>query len=557
MPGPPFQTLLITGGKSHDFDRAAALITEALGGGFDVVATRDLDALATLDTYDLLAVCTCGRADEMSDDQARRVEDYVKRGGGLLGIHGANATFTNNPRWLKLIGSRFTGHGPVFDFEVTPTDPAHPVVARTDAFVVTDELYCTEPLGDYAVFAAAHWKGRSMPMGYQRAVGSGRVLYTALGHDQRSLGNPYVQRIIQRAGRVAAGETFDRTLTVGILGYGGAFNMGRKHAQTLDAYPGASVVAACDIDPDRARQAGEDLGPAVKTTADPEAFVNDFDFDLCIEVLPHNEHAAWSIKALQAGKHVVTEKPLCLTLEEADAMIAAAQDAQRMLSCFHNRRWDGDFRTMLRLIRAGRIGEVFRVDAASANYARPRPWWRSDKTRSGGAMFDWGAHYCDWVLNLLPKRIASVTGDFQKRRWHHVSNEDYTYALIRFEDDTTATLELGSLAAIERAGMRVLGTEGGITNAAPGETLTLRTPAVDGAKGLNETRVPIMPPHWAAYYANVVNHLLLGEPLVVTPEQARRAIGVIALAEQSARQGGKPLPLPGEDTYEPDYIWPW
>jgi len=59
------------------------------------------------------------------------------------------------------------------------------------------------------------------------------------------------------------------------------------------------------------------------------------------------------------------------------------------------------------------------------------------------------------------------------------------------------------------------------------------------------------------FYHNIGNHLLMGERLVVTPEQARRTIGVIWLAEQSAMQGGVPLPLPGEDIYEPDYILPW
>jgi predicted dehydrogenase len=553
MSAQAFGALLLVGGRHHDFEQAPQQIAAALGPGFDVTITDDLSALDSLQNVDLLAVYACGRDDELSDTRAKAIEQFVRNGGGLLGIHSANASFTNNPTWMKLIGSRFAGHGPVMEFPVNIADPDHPVVARTTPFVVTDELYVIEPTADYQVFATAHWQGRDMPTGYQRHVGSGRVLWVGLGHDSRSLGNVYTQRMLQRAGRVAAGQTFDKTFTAGILGYGGAFNMGLKHAQAIDQQAGASVTAVCDLDPQRTDQARQELGD-IQTTNDPQRFVEDFDFDLCVQILPHNLHAEWCIKAAQAGRHVVTEKPFCITLDEADRMIAAAQDAQKMLSCFHNRRWDGDFRTMLQLVRAGEVGEVFRIDGALGGYGRPGAWWRSSKAISGGQMYDWGAHYCDWILNLVPKRIESVTGDYQKRHWHHVTNEDYTFALVRFEDGTTATLEQGSLIAVTRNGFRILGTEGGIANTGPGGDLTVRRP---GVHGLNETAMKVMPGHWEGYYANVANHLIMGEELVVTPAQARRAIGVLHLAERSAAEGGKPLPLPGEDSFEPHYLWPW
>ncbi len=554
MPAQTFRTLMLVGGRFHDFEQGPQRIAAALGDRFDITITDDLASLDGLNGYDLLVVYTCRRDDEMTDARAEAIERFVSGGGGLLGIHSANASFKNNERWMKLIGSRFAGHGPVMDFAVTPSDPTHPVVARTDAFEVTDELYRSEPTTDYEVFATAHWQGEHMPMGYQRTVGDGRVVWVGLGHDARAMDNVYVRRMYQRAARVAAGERFDATFTTGILGYGGAFNMGKAHANALLKQHGASVTAVCDLDPKRTEQAKVELGDHIQTTNDPEAFMKDFDFDLCVQILPHNLHATWCTKASQAGKHVVTEKPFCITLDEADRMIAAAQDAQKMLSCFHNRRWDGDFRTMLRAVRTGKIGEVFRIDAASAKYQKPGTWWRSNKAISGGEMYDWGAHYCDWLLNLRPKRIESIVGDYQKRKWHDVTNEDYTYALIRFEDGTTATLEQGSLAAIQRHGFRILGTEGGISNGGPGGDLTIRTP---GVKGMDETHVPVMPSVWDSYYANVANHLIMGEELVVTAEQARRAIGVIHLAEQSAAQGGKPLALPGEDSFEPNYLWPW
>ena len=219
------------------------------------------------------------------------------------------------------------------------------------------------------------------------------------------------------------------------------------------------------------------------------------------------------------------------------------------------RRWHGDFRTILNIVRSGQIGKVFRIDAATSHYGNPGTWWRSSKAISGGAMYDWGADYCDWTLNLMSKRIDSVTGDFQKRKWHHSTNEDYCYALIRFEDGTTATLEQGNLAAIPRKGWRILGTDGGIENDGPGRDIRLLRHSEFDA-GTNSMMSPPKS-NWSGYYANVANHLIMDEPLIVTPEQARRAIGVIYQAEQSAAQGGKPLPIPGEENYTPDYIIPW
>jgi len=154
----------------------------------------------------------------------------------------------------------------------------------------------------------------------------------------------------------------------------------------------------------------------------------------------------------------------------------------------------------------------------------------------------------------MNKRIESVTGDYQKRKWHAHTNEDYTYALIRFEDGTTATLEQGSLVAMPRNGWRILGTEGAIGNDGPHQDISLVTFAHGKRIESQLTGQAVVE---NGFYHNIGNHLLMGERLVVTPEQARRTIGVIWLAEQSAMQGGVPLPLPGEDIYEPDYILPW
>jgi len=557
MPTTKPRILLLTGGPIHDTTPTAPVIAKLLEFRFEIDHVHDCQDLTKLSTGNYAAAVLFFTRLELSDDAFNALNNFVESGGGMLALHGATA-FKEQDRLAKLIGCRFHKHGPVHQFTVTPSDPDHPVVARTMPFTVMDELYTVENFGEYDVFATAHWQGVDHPMGYQRQVGKGRVVFLANGHDLRSIGNRHVQRLIERAVRVAAGETFGRRITAGVLGYGGAFNMGKAHALALRAQPGCEVTAVCDLDPTRSEQAKVELGEDIATWNDAEAFFAEGQFDLCIQILPHHIHAEYAIKALKQGKHVVTEKPFSITLDEADAMIAAANEGEQMLSVYHNRRWDNDYLAILNMIRAGAIGNVFRVDAASADYQAPKSWWRSRKEISGGAMYDWGAHYCDWMLGIMNKPIESVTGDFQKRKWHGMTNEDYTYALIRFVDGTTATLEQGSLAAIGRGGWRILGTEGGIQNAGPHQPLTLRK--FDATHGMVESKLePKGPDTAASFYQNIANHLIMGEELVVKPAEARRAIGVIHLAEQSAAQGGKPLPLPGEDRYAQtcNYMTPW
>ena len=549
--------MLLTGGPIHDWQSCAPVLESLLAQRFDVTHTHDVADLAHLASGKFAAVVALYTRLELNDAQLGALESFIKGGGGFVALHGT-AAFKEQPKLAALIGCRFATHGAILDYEVRPTIPDHPVVTRTSPFKVTDELYLVDSLTDYDTFAVAHWQGKDHPMGYERKLGKGRVIFLANGHNAQAMSNRHVQRLIERATRVACGEKFDKTITAGVLGYGGAFNMGKQHAGAINMQSGMKVVAVCDLDPKRTEQAKVELGDQIKTTNDPAAFLADGDFDLCVQILPHNIHAEYCIKASQGGKHVVTEKPFCITLDEADRMLAAARKSGTMLSAYHNRRWDNDFLAMLSIIRRGEIGQVFRIDAASAGYGEPRTWWRSSKTISGGTMYDWGAHYCDWMLNMMNKPIESVVGDFQKRKWHSMTNEDYTYALVRFADGTTATLEQGSLAAIGRGGWRILGTEGGLQNAGPHQPVTFKK--FDRDLGMVETKFEPKGPGTAeSYYQNVGNHLIAGEELVVKAAEARRAIGVIWLAEQSAKQGGKPLALPGEDKYADNcnYITPW
>lgn len=321
-----------------------------------------------------------------------------------------------------------------------------------------------------------------------------------------------------------------------VIGYGGAFNMGRGHANWMNE-AGMQTVAACDTDPARMAAAQQDF-PGIRTYTEVADLLNDDGVDLCVVILPHNLHAEVSVQCSEAGKHVVVEKPMCITVAEADAMIDAARRSDVMLSVFHNRRHDGDFLALKEIVEQGLIGDVFQIEAYGAGYGHPGVWWRADKRISGGAMYDWGAHFMDWILNLIPAKMTGVDGYFQKRVWMDTTNEDHVRAVVRFDNGATADLELGNLSRAPKPRWRVLGTKGAVVDEGR-EAFTMHV----GYEGRPATvRVPYKQTDWGAYYRGIVAHLCGGADLDVQPEQARRTIAVFEAAERSAKSGRTETP---------------
>ncbi len=569
MPEPartPHPILLLTGpGSNRPETPAVTRWVDQLeaSGRFTVsvvsITSNGAPALANLLESEFKAVLAItGLSDALPETHAQGLAKFVQSGGGLVTLHHAVSTLAGNDSLGKLLGVRVKSESPTaFDFKVRfaskAKDAGHTLAVRCDDFDIHDSLLAVEPDDDSEVFAVSHIDGRDTPVGLSRKADKGLVVSLALGGTPQALDNPNLYRMAERALRHVCGETFDKKIGVGIIGYGGAFGMGKIHAEALNNQFGCKTVAVCDTDPERTKHAKTELGDAIKTYTKYQDLLADDKVDLVIVILPHNLHAEVCIAASEAGKHVVTEKPFCITLSEADAMIAAADKAGTMLSCFHNRRWDGDFRQMLSLIKAGEIGDVFHADAATGGWHMPNNWWRASKPVSGGVLYDWGAHYVDWLLNFIPKRIESVSGILHKNTWHNTSNEDYALVTIRFEGGVSATLEQGQRVAVPRAGWRILGTEGGLSNDGPGGQVTL-TKHAHGSRG--EAKLDKWEPNWNSYYQNVANHLIMDEPLIVTAHQARRTIAIFDLAEKSHAQGGAPLLVPGEDSFELGYRWP-
>jgi predicted dehydrogenase len=343
-----------------------------------------------------------------------------------------------------------------------------------------------------------------------------------------------------------------------VIGYGPLGGMGYHHGLGVTGTDGLQLVAVVDPSVDR-RKAAESDFPGVRTYASTDELLGDEDVEVAFVATPPVHHAALTVALLRAGKHVACEKPLCLTVAEADQLAATATANRRILTVHHNRRWDPDFVAVRRTVDAGFLGAVFNVETFVGGYAHPCRTWHSDSAVSGGAVYDWGSHHIDWVLQLLGESPRFVQAHGHKRVWHDVTNLDQLRVRMTWNDGREAEFFQSDIAAVRRPKFWVQGTSGTLVGhyrvvtlehlepgrgyvarqmhhaEAPADLLLAR---YESGYGISETRLPPAPEQPFAFHRNLADHLHLGEPLAVTPTSVRQVIGVLEAARRSTDQGG-------------------
>lgn len=334
-------------------------------------------------------------------------------------------------------------------------------------------------------------------------------------------------------------------LTVGVVGYGGAFNIGRQHLNEMKA-AGMTPLAVVELDPARLEVARADF-PGIETYATVAELLARSAVELVTVITPHNTHAELGLQIMAAGRHCVLEKPMAITTAECDALIASAHAHGVVVSTYHNRHWDGWILRALELQAAGVFGDIVRIDLRSGQHARPKDWWRSSRSISGGILYDWGVHLLEYALQLIPSPITEVSGyafegywasqpDFP---WAKDSNEDEAQATVRFASGQRINLTVTHLDAMPERGMiKIVGTKATHLIDWQGSETTV---AKGGGLVVTE-RAPNPKSQGEKFYQNIAAHLTTGEPLVITPEWARRPIHILELAAQSAKLG-RALPV--------------
>jgi predicted dehydrogenase len=343
------------------------------------------------------------------------------------------------------------------------------------------------------------------------------------------------------------------TLKVGVIGVGG---INRSHMPGWYASEHAEVVAGSDIVPSVLETWGQTHG-ITRLSTDPAELFNDPDVDIIDVCTPNMYHAPLVVAALEAGKHVICEKPLAPTPDEIRQMIAARERSGKLLMTAQHFRFKGISQTMKAEIEQGALGEVYHARSwmLRRNGFVPTPSFIAKKHSGGGPCIDIGVHILDLTLWLMgnPKPVA-VTGVAKAPLAHHrdafnawqgvpipaeFDVEDFAAAFVRFENGASLVLEVSWLLHHDIQGedmqMWLYGTEGGC-HWPKGEFLASNyTTRQHYNRTLQLTRDP-MEPH-ALECVEFARAVAEGAPSPVPAEQSLQVLTILDGIYRSQREG--------------------
>jgi len=330
-----------------------------------------------------------------------------------------------------------------------------------------------------------------------------------------------------------------KEIRVGLLAYGA---IGDEHNKAIGATKAMRLTAVADTNPERLA-AAKVLVPDVTTFNDSTQMLDSGLLDLVVISTPPNSHYQWAKESLNRGIHVILEKPMALSVEHCDELMALAASKNLLLVVYQNRRFDADFVTMKKLIDDGVIGEVFSYESFVGGYSKPCDYWHSDIEVSGGAIFDWGSHFIDQILAIIPAKVDAVTGTNQKRLWNHVTNADHADVAMTFSNGARATFTNSDLAAARKPKFYVLGTTGAIignwdpaASTAPADLPAILS--VHRSDGTHEV-IPNSPVIPYSFHQSVADFINNKTPMSVTTEQSRDVVAIMQAAEESAKANGR------------------
>ncbi|HJV60055.1 MAG TPA: oxidoreductase [Albitalea sp.] len=346
------------------------------------------------------------------------------------------------------------------------------------------------------------------------------------------------------------------SIRVGVIGYGYATKT--FHAPLIAGVPGLTLRAMSSSDPAKVLADW----PGLIVEADPQALIARDDIDLVVVPTPNDTHFPLAKAALEAGKHVVVDKPFTLTGAEAVELAALARRHERVLSVFHNRRWDGDFLSLRDVLAGGRLGRIVQFESHFDRF-RPvvRARWREQGGPGSGLWVDLGAHLVDQCLQLFgaPQAIAL---DLCAQRDGAVANDRF-HAQLRYAGGLRVLLHASALAAAPGARFTLHGTRGsyvkhgldpqedalkaGRRPAAPGVDSDWRLPAEQAtllladspaSDALQATSEPVQAGRYLDYYAALRDAILGRGPNPVPPEEAAEVMRWLdlGLASHEARR---------------------
>ncbi len=340
---------------------------------------------------------------------------------------------------------------------------------------------------------------------------------------------------------------------VGLIGFGMA---GQSfHAPVIRGVPGLEL--ACILE--RHGSLAQQKYANVRVARTLEALLSDAGIQLCVIATPNTSHFDLARRCLEAGRHVVIDKPFATTTQEAENLVELAARRKLLLSVYHNRRYDGDFGTIRQLIASGTLGEITEYEGRYDRF-RPDPKpnaWRENALPGSGILFDLGPHVIDQALVLFGVPQGITARLLRQRRWSQVDDGfdvalEYPNfrALLRSRMLAYAPgphyLIHGTKGSFVKYGMDPQedplrsgnvpdgpdwGADWGEEPEAQWGTLTIPQ---DGKPRVE--RVRTQKGDYRDFYANIRDAILGVSPLDVTPEQALRTMRALELAVLSDRE---------------------
>ncbi|MDB5082209.1 MAG: oxidoreductase [Chloroflexi bacterium] len=339
---------------------------------------------------------------------------------------------------------------------------------------------------------------------------------------------------------------------VALIGYG--FAGKTFHAPFLVSTEGLKLTKVVSSAPQKVLA---DL-PSVEVVGQPEAVFNDPDIDLVVLASPNLTHYPLAKAALQAGKHVVIDKPFVIHSPEAHELIRLAEENRRVLSVYQSRRWDGDFRTVKALLASNLLGDITYFES---RYDRFRPEvknrWREQDLPGSGILYDLGAHLIDQALQLFGSPRA-ITADLRQQR-PGAQATDYFHLVLDYD---ALQVVLHSSCLVKQPGphFQAHGSQGSFVKYGmdPQEAALIRgerpgphnadwgreTPEWYGEMTtrvgeleISKARIETLPGDYPGYYRQLQASLTGQEPVPVLAADAAKNIELIEKAIISSREG--------------------
>lgn len=339
------------------------------------------------------------------------------------------------------------------------------------------------------------------------------------------------------------------TVGVGLVGYGLA---GRSfHAPFIAAVDGLRLCAVATSDPDRRAQATAEH-PGSDVVAGVDALLGRTDIDLVVVATPNRFHSPIAISALSSGRHVVVDKPMAMDVDEAVRLIEAASHADRLLSVYHNRRWDGDFLTIRRLLAEGSLGTIDSLESRFERVAAVDGSWRETAAEVGGPLRDLGPHLVDQSLVLFgpARRVWAQSA----RRRPATEVDDSAFVAIDHQSGVQTRLWMSLIASRVGPRIRLRGVAGEYVkedlDAQEAQLLAGMRPSELGFGDEPEPRwgrlfrldgststVPTERGRYGAFYELMRDAVRGRGPVPVDPTDALSALRIIEAAERAAATG--------------------